>query len=170
MTEETVREGAVIGIHFTLTNEQGLELGNTEGHAPMEFLHGAGNVVPGLERALTGRKPGDELEITVDPEDGYGTRQDEAVQDVPRSELPPDFEAEVGMQVTVQTPDGQQIAAWIAATEEEHVVLDYNHPLAGQRLTFAVKVVSVREATDDEQAHGHVHVGACGHGGDAGEA
>jgi len=117
--------------------------------------------VPGLEKKLSGKKAGDKLEVKVAPEEGYGIRRDDMVQEVPKTALKADGELEIGMRFQAQTPQGAQIFE-ITKIEGENVTVDGNHPLAGQTLNFAIEITEVREANDEEIAHGHVH-GPGGH-------
>jgi FKBP-type peptidyl-prolyl cis-trans isomerase SlyD len=121
------------------------------------YLHGASNIIPGLESALTGKVSGDEFSISISPEEAYGVREDEKIQTVPREMFPPDQDIEPGMQFHAQSPDGVPLVVTIAKVEEESIVVDGNHPLAGVQLNFEVRVMDVREATSEEIDHGHVH-------------
>jgi FKBP-type peptidyl-prolyl cis-trans isomerase SlyD len=121
------------------------------------YLHGASNIIPGLESALTGKVSGDEFSISISPEEAYGVREDEKIQTVPREMFPPDQDIEPGMQFHAQSPDGVPLVVTIAKVEEESIVVDGNHPLAGVELNFEVRVMDVREATSEEIDHGHVH-------------
>jgi FKBP-type peptidyl-prolyl cis-trans isomerase SlyD len=126
------------------------------------YLHGASNIIPGLENALTGKAAGDELSVSVPPELGYGVHDVEKTQAVPRDMFPAGEEIEAGMQFHAQGPDGQQLVVTVVKVEDERITVDGNHPLAGVRLNFDVKVLEVRAATREEIAHGHVH-GPGGH-------
>ena len=121
------------------------------------YLHGASNIIPGLESALTGKVSGDEFSISIAPEEAYGVREDEKIQTVPREMIPPDQDIEPGMPFHAQSPDGVPLVVTIAKVEEESIVVDGNHPLAGVQLNFEVRVMDVREATSEEIDHGHVH-------------
>ena len=125
-------------------------------------LHGASHILPGLESALAGKLSGDELSVSIPPEEAYGVREDEKIQNVPREMFPPEQEIEPGMQFHAQSPDGNTLVVTIAKVEEESVVVDDNHPLAGVHLNFDVRIMDVREATSEELDHGHVH-GPGGH-------
>lgn len=147
---------AVVSFHYTLTNNAGEVLDSSEGSEPLAYLHGAGNIIPGLEDALTGKTAGTSLVVTVDPEDGYGAYQEELVQTVPRHLFDAE-DIEPGMAFQAE---GQILV--VTAVNENEVTIDGNHPLAGQTLNFAVEITEVRAATAEELAHGHVH-GAGGH-------
>ena len=149
-----------VTIHYTLRDDAGEVLDSSEGRAPLTYLHGEGNIVPGLEKALDGKQAGDEVKVTVPSEDGYGARSDDNVRNVPRRRLP-EGKIEPGMRMRMQTDVGQVIAQ-VTAVKGDYVTLDTNHPLAGTTLHFEVKVVKVRDATAEELEHGHVH-GPGGH-------
>ncbi|PAU88428.1 peptidylprolyl isomerase [Pseudomonas sp. WN033] len=146
-----------VSIDYTLTNDAGEVLDSSAGGAPLVYLHGAGNIIPGLEKALDGKQAGDELKVSVEPEDAYGEFSAELVAVLGRHMFEGVDELEVGMQFHASGPDGSMQIVTITALEGDEVTVDGNHPLAGQRLTFEVKVVSVRDASDDEVAHGHIH-------------
>ena len=159
-----IAAGMVVSLHYTLKNDAGDVLDQSDSKAePLVYMHGAENIVPGLERKLSGRKVGDKLEVVVEPADGYGTRDPRGVQDVPREAFPPDAPIEVGASFVVETPDGQPMQLWITKLEKDTVTCDANHPLAGERLHFSVEILGVREATAEEKEHGHPH-GPDGHG------
>jgi FKBP-type peptidyl-prolyl cis-trans isomerase SlyD len=126
------------------------------------YLHGAGNIIPGLENALIGKAAGDKLAVAVPPEEAYGVHDAEKTQKVPRDMFPPEQEIEPGMQFHAQSPEGQPFVVTITGVEEDGIVVDGNHPLAGVHLNFEVKVMEVREASSEEIEHGHVH-GPDGH-------
>ena len=142
-------------LHYTLRDDAGTVLDTSEGRSPLTYLHGERNIVPGLEKALEGKQSGDEVKVTVPPEDGYGARKDDNVRNVPRRRLP-EGKIEPGMRMRMQT-DGGQLIALVTAVSGDYVTLDTNHPLAGTTLHFEVKVVEVRDATAEELAHGHGH-------------
>ena len=166
MSDDIVTTGKVVLFHYTLRDEDGDEIDSSEGAEPLPYLHGAGNIVPGLERQMTGRKVGDSFQAVVPPEEGYGRREGQP-QQVPRAAFPDDAEIEEGMQFMAQSEDGEMIPLWVAAIEEDFVFVDPNHPLAGVTLHFAVEIVGIRDATDEERGHGHPH-GADGHDHDHG--
>ncbi|MBV0932257.1 FKBP-type peptidyl-prolyl cis-trans isomerase [Marinobacterium weihaiense] len=156
-----IAEKSVVSIHYTLTNAEGNVLDSSNGQEPLAYLHGAGNIIPGLENALAGKAVGDSLQVTVEPEEGYGPVRDELVQDVDRSAFAGIDDVQPGMQFMAQTPWGEQPVT-VVKVEGDNITLDGNHPLAGQTLTFDVEVVEIREASDEEVEHGHVH-GEGGH-------
>ena len=148
-----------VSIHYTLKDDKGEELDSSEGQAPLIYLHGEGNIVPGLEKALDGKQPGDEVTAVVTPAEGYGERDEGNVRNVPARKM--QGKIEPGMMVRLQTDQGP-ISALVKAVQGDYVTIDANHPLAGMTLHFTVKVVEVRDATAQELEHGHVH-GAGGH-------
>ena len=154
-------ENSVVSFHYTLTDKNGQTIDSSKGNEPLTYLHGVGQIVPGLENALLGKKTGDTLDVEVAAQDGYGEHQDFMVQQVPREAFQGVDAIEPGMQFQAQTPQGGMTVT-VTAVDETMVTVDGNHPLAGQTLFFAVEIVSVREASEEEKAHGHVH-GAGGH-------
>ena len=145
-------------IEYTLTNDAGEVLDTSRDGGPLTYIHGTGQIVPGLEKALAGRTAGDNVRVRLDARDGYGERDPELVQTATRAQFGGD-EPEVGLQV--RTDDDEQVLT-IVAVEGDVVTLDGNHPLAGVPLTFDVTIVGVRAATKQELAHGHAH-GSGGH-------
>jgi FKBP-type peptidyl-prolyl cis-trans isomerase SlyD len=146
-----------VSIHYTLTNEQGEKLDSSEGQDPLRYLHGASNIIPGLENALVGKTTGEKVSVTVQPEDAYGEINPEMIQIVPREAFEGIDDIQAGMQFQASGPDGQTQVVTIKAVGEEGVTVDGNHPLAGQVLNFDVSIEEVRDATEEEIAHGHVH-------------
>ena len=156
----TVENGKVVSFHYTLTNAQGDVLDQSQEH-PMPYLHGAGNIIPGLEKELAGKKVGDKLTVNVPAAEAYGEYHEQLVNDVPREAFQGVDQIEPGMQFQANTPEGVQVIT-VKAVNGETVTVDANHPLAGQDLNLDVEIVEVREATEEESAHGHVH-GVGGH-------
>lgn len=156
-----IAERTVASFHYTLTDDAGTVIDSSSGAAPLTYLHGVGNIVPGLEKAMEGHRAGDRFDVLVAPEEGYGTPNEMLVQVVPSEAFQGVDRIEVGMQFQAQTPQGA-ISVVIAKIEDGMVTVDGNHPLAGQNLHFAIEVVEVRDATVEEVVHGHVH-GAGGH-------
>lgn len=153
---ETIADGLVAIIHFTLKNDAGEVLDTSEDDDPMPYLHGAENIVPGLEAALTGRRVGDTFSVTVAPEEAYGPRSGAKDQAVPREEFPDDMEVEPEMQFFTEG-DGGLIPVWVTRVTDDTVYITLDHPLAGETLHFDISVVGIREATADEKDHGHPH-------------
>jgi FKBP-type peptidyl-prolyl cis-trans isomerase SlyD len=156
-----VAEKSVVSIHYTLKNDAGEVLDSSVGQSPLAYLHGASNIIPGLENALVGKTVGDKLDVSVTAEEGYGPIREELVQKVPHDNFQGIDNVEVGMQFMAQAPWGEQPVT-VVEVEEDGITLDGNHPLAGQNLHFAVEVVEVREASEEEVTHGHAH-GEGGH-------
>jgi FKBP-type peptidyl-prolyl cis-trans isomerase SlyD len=156
-----IAERCVANFHYTLTNSQGEVLDSSSGGEPLAYLHGAGNIIPGLEKALLGKKVGDKLDVTVSPAEGYGERNDSLVQTVPRNLFQGVDEIQPGMSFQAQSSQGPMRVV-VTAVTDENVTVDGNHPLAGETLHFAVEITAVRDASLEELTHGHVH-GPGGH-------
>jgi FKBP-type peptidyl-prolyl cis-trans isomerase SlyD len=157
----SITDGQVVSIHYTLTDDAGEVIDSSAGGEPLAYLHGHGNLVPGLERELTGKNAGDRLRVKVAPADGYGEYNRELVQSVPRRSLKGLADVTVGMRLQAHTADGPR-AVTVTRVTGDMVTLDGNHPLAGKNLNFDVEVAAVRAATEQELSHGHVH-GPGGH-------
>ncbi len=156
-----IADKMVVTIDYTLKDDEGTILdSSTEGK--FAYLHGANNIIPGLENALTGKSAGDEVDVSVSPAEGYGERNDTMIQAVPRDMFDSEQEIQVGMQFHAQSPEGEMIVVTVTDVEGDDITVDGNHPLAGVNLNFGVKVVDVREASQEEIDHGHVH-GPGGH-------
>jgi FKBP-type peptidyl-prolyl cis-trans isomerase SlyD len=156
-----VAENAVVIIDYTLTDNSGEVIDSSEGAGPLAYLHGAGNIINGLEDALVGKEAGEQVNATIDPENAYGERHEDMKQDVPKELFGGVDNIEVGMQFQSETDDGP-VMVTVVDISDEMVTVDGNHPLAGVQLNFDVTVREVREATAEELEHGHVH-GAGGH-------
>ena len=152
----------VVAIDYTLSNDAGEVIDSSQGTEPLVYLHGAGNIIAGLENALSGKTVGDELDVSIEPEDAYGEYSAELITNVGREMFEGVDQLEVGMQFHASAPDGGMQIVTIRDIDGDQVTIDGNHPLAGQQLNFKVKVVSVRAASEEELAHGHVH-GEGGH-------
>ncbi|MDG0971083.1 MAG: peptidylprolyl isomerase [Porticoccaceae bacterium] len=153
----TIKENSAVSFHYTLTDDDGQTLDSSAGKDPLTYLHGAGNIIPGLENALAGKKIGDSMVVAVTAAEGYGEVQQELIQEVPRDAFQGVDSIEVGMQFEAQTGQGGSVPVTVTAVTEELVTVDGNHPLAGKNLNFDVSIESVREATEEELEHGHVH-------------
>ncbi len=151
----------VVTLNYTLTDNDGNVIDQSN-DGSFVYLHGASNIIPGLENALQGKQPGDALDVTVSPEEGYGERDASKTQEVPRNMFPEDTDIEPGMQFHAQGPNGEMLVVTVANVEGDTITVDGNHPLAGVQLNFAVEVVEVRDALQEEIEHGHVH-GPGGH-------
>ena len=145
-----IADGHTVTMHYRLTLDDGVVADDSFAGDAFVYQHGKGTLVPGLERSLAGKKAGDECEVEVAPALGYGEYDPTAEQSVPRTEFPAGMELRVGAELTAQGPHGL-MTVWVRKLEAEHVVLTTNHPLAGQRLTYKVRVIDVREATAAEQ-------------------
>lgn len=167
MSDNTcIADGLVVIFHYTLTDDEGAVLDSSKGSEPMPYLHGAGNIVPGLERAMLGHVVGDAFKVDVAPADGYGERSGRPNEPVPRGNFPEGMPLHVGMNFAAEDADGQVFPLWIADVTENAVIVTHDHPLAGQTLHFDVEIVGMRAATAEEQTHGHPHGidGTAGHG------
>jgi len=154
----SIDDDKVVSLDYTLRLDDGEVIDSSSGREPLEFIQGQGQIIPGLEQELYGMEVGDEKAVTVTPADGYGERQDDRVQTIPRNAFPDDMDLEEGMQVRLQDSNsGQVYEAFVEEIHPDNVVLDFNHPLAGETLHFDVKIADVRDATDDELSHGHAH-------------
>jgi len=151
----SISDGRVGIVHYTLTNSDGEIIDSSQGRDPMPYLHGAQNIIPGLEKALEGKVADDEVKVVVAPEDGYGEADGIEPQRVKRSDLPKGQEWTVGTPLNADMGDGNVIQLWVCKSEGAWVWLTANHPLAGVELHFDVKVVRVREALPGELEHGH---------------
>lgn len=147
----------VVSIHYTLTDDRGQELDTSRGQEPLTYLHGTQGLIPGLERELEGREPGDRFEATIQPEDAYGEERSELIQDVPLEVLDGIENLHVGMALQSRAPDGRVQNLKVDAIGDDTATLNANHPLAGEVLHFDVSVENVREATPEELEHGHSH-------------
>lgn len=156
-----IDENKVVKIEYTVKTEEGVLVDTSEGNEPLAYLHGHKNIIPGLENALVGKAVDDELSVTVNPEEAYGERHEQLIKDVPMEAFQGVDKVEPGMQFNAESPQGPQLIT-VTKVEGDTVTVDGNHPLAGVTLNFDVKVVEVREPSEEELSHGHVH-GAGGH-------
>lgn len=152
-----IGEHSVVSMHYKLTDDEGAVIDSSEGGEPMEYLHGANNIIPGLENALVGKKEGDFLHVKVAPAQGYGEADPEGTKVIERAAFEGVDEIEVGMSFEAQAPDGTSQRIFIKKIDGDQVTIDINHPLAGINLNFDVQIVSVRESTEEERSHGHAH-------------
>lgn len=157
MSEQIVADDKVILIHYILRDDAGEVLDSSEDGEPLPYLHGHGNIVPGLEEGLAGRSVGEQLMVVVEPSEGYGIRVEIEPQPVPREAFPPDVELYPEMPFFAEGPDGHPMQVFVVDFDDEHVYLDINHPLAGKTLHFDVTIVGVREPHPSELEHGHPH-------------
>lgn len=154
---QPIGENTVVNIHYELTDDQGNVLDSSKGAEPLSYLHGAGNIIPGLEKALVGKTEEDSFEVRIEPGEGYGEIMPELIQTLPRSAFQGVDNVEVGMNFEAQAPNGEVQRVRVKDVQGDEVVIDANHPLAGVPLNFQISVVGVREATEEEVAHGHAH-------------
>lgn len=157
-----IAPNTVVYIHYKLTDDKGELLDSSQGQEPLAYIHGMGNIIRGLEAALSGRKAGDTLNVRVEPEDGYGKRDPSMLQVVPVSAFEGVDEVVSGMQFHAESSDGNVQVVTVVDVNGDEVTLDGNHPMAGVVLNFEVEITDVREATAEELDHGHVH-GVGGH-------
>lgn len=153
----TIKDNSAVSFHYTLTDDDGQQLDSSVGNAPLAYLHGAGNIIPGLENALTGKSVGDNLTVAVSAAEGYGEVQSELIQQVPRDAFQGVDSIEVGMQFEAQTGQGGSVPVTVTAISEDTITVDGNHPLAGKNLNFEVSIEDVRDATAEELELGHIH-------------
>ncbi len=152
-----ISNGNVVGIDYSLHLGDGQIVDASAPGEPLTYLHGEGQIVPGLELALEGLGVGDRKQVVVGPADGYGDHDPRGIQEVPRGAFPAGFEPKAGMELTAEGPSGEPVPFVIREVRPETVLIDLNHPLAGKTLHFDVTIREVRAATDDERAHGHAH-------------
>ncbi len=172
----TIQPNSFVTLDYVLTDDKGATLDQSEGEGgePIRYVHGYGMLVPGLEAALAGLKVGDEREVVVPAEAGYGERDESLVLEIDRAEFPDPKAVAVGDEFVAESPDGDEVVMRVVEVKSDAIVVDANHPLAGQTLHYSVSVREVRDATDEEletaaaafeEARGHVHDESCNHGG-----
>ncbi len=152
----TIQDRKAVSFHYTLTNQDGEQIETTKNREPMTYLHGAYNIIPGLERAMAGRSVGDEFQVTIEPADAYGEKSEAKFQRVSAKHFQFPKKLKPGQVVGLQSKKGP-VQVTIIKVGRFNVDVDTNHPLSGQVLTFEVEVSAVRDATKEEIAHGHVH-------------
>ncbi|MDQ7028312.1 MAG: peptidylprolyl isomerase [Ardenticatenia bacterium] len=163
--QQVVRQGKVVTIDYQLRLDSGEVVDTTEGREPLEYLQGGGEIIPALEEAIEGMAVGDHKQVVLEAQDAFGEYDPRGRLTIPRAQFPPDLELIPNTELYLRDTEGHPIPAYIVSVTEENVVLDLNHPLAGERLTFDVTVQHVRDATPEELAHGHVHSrGTSSHG------
>jgi FKBP-type peptidyl-prolyl cis-trans isomerase SlyD len=157
-----IKQNSVVTMHYELRSADGEVLDSSEGQDPLVYLHGAGNIIVGLEEELEGKTVGDSVKAVVSPEKGYGLPVDALIQTVPKEAFGDEIEkVEVGMRFQAETEQGP-VPVVVTAMDAATVTVDGNHPLAGKELHFDVNITEVREASQEEIEHGHVH-GPGGH-------
>lgn len=163
MTEDRleVTDGMIVCLDYTLRLDDGEIVDTSEERDPLAFVQGQRQIVPGLERQLYGMEVGEEKQVVLNPAEGYGERDPEATQDVPRDVFEEDLDLQPGMPIQVSDGTGRRATAFVAAVGDESVELDFNHPLAGETLHFTVEVVDLREATEADLMSGCGTCGGC---------
>jgi len=152
-----IKQGTVVSMTYLLTNAEGEEIDRADKDEPFSYLHGAGQIVPGLEKALSGALVGTRKKVVVSPEEGYGEIEEGLRTSASRKQFPADAELSVGMRFAADDGNGHPIVFTITELDGDEVSLDGNHPLAGETLHFDVEIVGIREATAEELEHGHAH-------------
>jgi len=157
-----IADNTAVSIHYTLTNDAGEVIDSSVGDDALVYLHGAGNIISGLEKSLQDKVVGDKFNVRIEPEDAYGEFRDEMVQVISREMFEGIDTVEVGMQFHADVSYGTGVVT-VVNVDGDDITIDGNHPLAGETLTFDVEVVDVRPATEEEMAHGHIHGAGCDH-------
>ncbi len=157
-----IENGSVVSFNYTLNDAEGNLVESNRGAHPAVYLHGASNVVPKLEAAFAGKKAGDSFELTLEPVDAYGERRENAIERVPAKYLQHEGKLKLGQPVQLHLKDGGASLVTVVKIGKFSVDVDTNHPLAGKTLQYAIDIVDVRAATEEEKAHGHAH-GVGGH-------
>jgi len=152
----------VANIHYTLKNKDGELIDTSEGKPLLSYIHGMGNLIPGMERELEGKIAGDKLSVVIAPEDAYGILDEKLISIVPLDNFPEKENVKPGVQFVAQS-EKELRNATVVTVEDNNVTVDFNHPLASVELYFEVEVLEVRDAADDELAHGHIHGEGCNH-------
>ncbi|MDH5259651.1 MAG: peptidylprolyl isomerase [Gammaproteobacteria bacterium] len=156
-----VSNGKVVSIHYTLKDDEGTILDSSSGKDPLAYLHGANNVISGLESAMEGKKTGESFSVRIEPSEAYGEKDETKMQVLNRSMFG-EHEVQIGQQFHAADPEGNSIVVTVTNIDGDEIIIDGNHPLAGITLNFDVEVVDIRDASDEEISHGHVH-GEGGH-------
>jgi FKBP-type peptidyl-prolyl cis-trans isomerase SlyD len=157
-----IANNTAVSIHYILTNDAGEEIDSTSGGEPLVYIHGRGNIISGLEKALHDKKVGDKFSVRIEAEDAYGEFSDDMIQVVSKEMFDGIDNVEVGMQFHAAVNSGSGIIT-VINVEGNDITIDGNHPLAGQALSFAIEIVGVRRATKEETSHGHIHGPGCNH-------
>ena len=160
-----ITQNKVASFNYTLKDDSGKVIDTSDGRAPLEYVHGSGGIVPGLESAMEGKKAGDAFQVVIQAADAYGEKKPEMIQAVPRTNFGTIPKIEAGMQFQARTPNGMHVVT-VVSVDDENVTVDGNHPLAGETLHFDISIIGVREAKPHELEHGHVcdkhDQGGCG--------
>jgi FKBP-type peptidyl-prolyl cis-trans isomerase SlyD len=152
-----IGDNVVVSMHYKLTDSDGNVVDSSEGAEPLTYLHGAGNIIPGLENALVGKTQGASCQVVVQPEEGYGEVVPEMIQTIDRAAFEGVEAIEAGMAFEARGEDGAARRIVVRDVDGDQITIDGNHPLAGVELHFDVEIVSLRDATDEEKSHGHAH-------------
>ena len=152
-----INDNLVVSMHYKLTDDDGKVLDSSEGSEPLVYLHGAGNIIPGLEKALVGKVAGDSLQVKVEPAEGYAEVMPDLMQTVDKAAFQGVESVEVGMMFEAKGPDGSVQHIIVKKVDGDEVTIDANHPLAGVTLNFDIEIIGVREPTEEEANHGHTH-------------
>ena len=163
-----ISENKVVQMHYELKNDEGQILDSSKDKAPLAYIHGKGNIIPGLEKELLNKTKGDKIKTVIAPAEAYGVKDDQKIFKVAKKQFQGEGDIQVGMQIQAET-DGRMEVGTVEGIEGDEVTLNFNHPLAGETLHFDVEVVEVRDASEEELSHGHVH-GEGGHDHGAEEA
>ena len=156
-----ISKNCIVTLNYTLTDDENETLDTSVGGEPLVYLHGAQNIIPGLEEALEGKKMGDKFKVSIPAEKAYGEHMEEMIQNIPKNQFPPGQDLQPGMKFQANSPQGP-IVLTVVEVGETDIMVDGNHPLAGENLNFDVEVAEVRAATEEELSHGHAH-GPGGH-------
>jgi len=158
MAPEQVAQDVVVSLQYRLSLDDGSLVEESEANDPLVYLHGHDNIISGLEQALEGMRVGEQRSVVVEPADGYGEYDEDDMEQVNHGDMPPGFEPEVGMLLEVHDDeDDEDLVAIVKEVNDDGMLLDFNHPLAGQRLHFDITVEGLRDPTEEELDHGHVH-------------
>ncbi|MDD3050152.1 MAG: peptidylprolyl isomerase [Candidatus Cloacimonetes bacterium] len=157
-----IEKNKVVSFHYVLKNNEGEVIDSSENHEPLVYIQGSGGIIAGLEEAMEGKKIGDKFDVVIPPDKAYGLYDDELLQTIPLSSFEDPADVEEGIQFQVDTGDGIRIAT-VTEVHDDEVIIDFNHPLSGETLYFDIDVQEIREATEEELEHGHVHTHECCH-------
>jgi FKBP-type peptidyl-prolyl cis-trans isomerase SlyD len=152
----TIERNKIVSFHYTLSDEQGEQLESSRNGEPLTYLHGAGNIIPGLEKAMAGKTAGDQFVANIEPAEGYGERKEDSIQRISAKHFKEARRLQPGQVIVLRTRQGT-MQVTVVKVGRFNVDVDRNHPMAGLSLTFDVEVIDVRDATDEEVSHGHVH-------------
>lgn len=161
----TIEKNKLVSLNYTLKNVQGEIVDSSEGAEPLDYIHGYGFLITGLEKELEGKKIGDKFSVEIEPAEAYGEKNPELIFDVPRTQFDDGVEIAEGMQFEAAAPEGSRIVT-VTKVDGDNITIDANHPLAGEKLFFNVEVVNVRDVTEEEIAQ--LSSGGCGCGDDCG--